>query len=389
MLADVPGISEVLLEGCVTYSNEAKARLGVKSGLIKRFGAVSERVAAEMADAVRKRAGSKFGVSVTGIAGPGGGTDKKPVGLVYISLASAECIKVKKFNFSGDRAEVRCQSVIEMMKLLEEGIDDKVIKLWETGTPFYDETFSQAEPTLTPYIVEGGKKNAAVIVCPGGGYSHRAYHEGEPVAKWLNTLGISAFVLNYRYAPYTYKAIENDIYRAVRVIRYNAERFGIDKEKVATLGFSAGGHLSSCAALYFDRAILDENDPVDKENSKVNAAVLCYPVISFCEEFGHERSANNFLGEFKTPELVKAYSGEFHVKEDTPPIFMWHNADDNNVSAANCFRLGEVLSKNNVPYEIHVFPRGGHGVGLAEDSERTSQWTRECALWFKSLGFIK
>lgn len=122
-LADVSGISAVFTEGAVTYANEAKVRLGVDVQTIAKHGAVSRETASEMANCIRERAGSDFGVSVTGIAGPGGGTAEKPVGLVYIALSTKESVLVKKLNLSGGRFEIRCFAVYNMMKLIEEELE--------------------------------------------------------------------------------------------------------------------------------------------------------------------------------------------------------------------------------------------------------------------------
>jgi acetyl esterase/lipase len=262
-----------------------------------------------------------------------------------------------------------------------------MIKLWEDKTPYFDESIGQEEPVLTPYIAGDGAVRPAIIVCPGGGYHHRAYHEGEPVAQWLNSLGISAFVLNYRLSPYTYKAIENDVYRAIRVVRYNAEKWRIDPGRIGTLGFSAGGHLASCSALYFDRAELRAGDPVDTVSSRADAAVLCYPVISLRGEFGHSGSCDNFFGDLKTPELVNLYSGELNVPDNAPPVFLWHTSNDGSVHVSHSLRLGEALRNKNIDFEMHIYPDGRHGLGLATDYDRVNEWTQQCSRWLKTIGF--
>lgn len=263
-----------------------------------------------------------------------------------------------------------------------------MIKLWE-NTPYSNHEYDQEEPSLTPYLIDK-KESPCVIVCPGGGYHHRAYHEGEPVARWLNTLGYSAFVLNYRLAPYTYKAIIGDVLRAVRFVRFNGAAYNVNPDKIVTLGFSAGAHLASCAALYYDMAELDKNDPVDKMSSRADAAVLCYPVISFRDEIANMGSRKNFLGEeWADIKLAESFSGELNVTEDTPPMFLWHTSNDAAVPVENSLRLGEALHRKGVLFELHVYPDGPHGLGLANDenhrNKRAAEWTENCARWLAGL----
>ena len=181
-------------------------------------------------------------------------------------------------------------------------------KLWDK-TPFFDENINQPEPFLKPYIKDGAK--SAVIVCPGGAYRDLAEHEGHPVALWLNSIGITAFVLTYRLAPYTEKAITGDILRAVRVVRSNAENFGIKKNKIGVLGFSAGGHLASSAAVHFSDFVFPKTDDTDNERPRPDAAILCYPVISSDSGMCHGDSFKNLLGEkFGDEKLMNYYCNE-------------------------------------------------------------------------------
>lgn len=270
------------------------------------------------------------------------------------------------------------------------------IKLWENGTPYYDESFGQPETYLTPHIVpaekdENGniKKTGCVIVCAGGGYEFRADHEGNPVAEFFNKYGISTFNLAYRFAPYNYYAIRSDINRAVRWVRFNADKYNIDPDKIAVLGFSAGGHLATMGATQYDRGLADGDD-IDRVSCRPDAAILCYPVVTLEWDYTHEGTRTNLLEGIEGPlrqELAYKLSGQNAVTEDTPPIFLYHNADDDGVPVENSINMASALSKHKIPFEFHVFEKGGHGGGLYEDLEGTKQWPHLAANWLKRLGY--
>ncbi|MBR6807442.1 MAG: alpha/beta hydrolase [Clostridia bacterium] len=270
------------------------------------------------------------------------------------------------------------------------------IKLWENGTPYYDESFGQSETYLTPHIVpetldENGnvKKTGAVIVCAGGGYEFRADHEGNPVARFFNQYGISSFNLAYRFAPYNYYAIRADINRAVRWVRYNADKYNIDPEKIAVLGFSAGGHLATMGVTQYDRG-LDDGDEVDRTSCRPDAGILCYPVVTLESDYTHRGSRNNLLDGIEEPlysELIHKLSGQNAVTEDTPPIFLYHNADDECVPVENSINMATALSAKKIPFEFHVFEKGEHGGGLYDWLEGTRQWPHLAANWLKRLGY--
>ena len=263
-----------------------------------------------------------------------------------------------------------------------------MIKLWEENTPYFKAEYGQEEPSLTPFPAKSGERNAAVIVCPGGGYQTRAEHEGGGIAEWLSGIGISAFVLNYRVKPYTYPAILGDVLRAVRLVRHNADKLDIDHFKIGVLGSSAGGHLSCSAAIHFDDGDKNSSDPIERESSRPDAAVLCYPVISFEKEFSHMGSRNNFLGDEQNEGLIHKFSCENSVRENTPPMFLWHTAEDASVPVENSLIFAAALRQKKIPFEMHIYPHGRHGLGLAEDVERVGEWTLSCCEWFKSIGFI-
>ena len=261
-----------------------------------------------------------------------------------------------------------------------------MIKLWENGTPLFDESIPQEEPTITPYLVESDKPTGAVIVFPGGAYFLRADHEGEPIAKMFNEAGISAFVLNYRLTPYNYPAQLFDEQRAIRYVRHNAKKFNIDPEKIGVLGFSAGGHLAVMAMQKWDLGKPD-GDEIDRESCRPDAAILCYPVVCLVDERnGHGGSGRNLLGA-RYDELKEQFSGENCVKKEDPPVFIWHTSDDRAVHVSNSLNLALKLRENEIPFEMHVFPHGKHGLGLAEDDDVVSQWAPLLCKWLKKLNF--
>lgn len=255
------------------------------------------------------------------------------------------------------------------------------IKLWE-NTPCFDASLGQEEPYLVPYIVEGADK--CVIVCPGGAYAFKADHEGGPIAEALNARGISAFVLMYRVAPYRHPVPLGDAQRAVRYARANAAKYGYSPDKIAILGFSAGGHLACAASNIFDGGDPDAEDPIDRVSCRPDASVLCYAVISG-SEYRHKGSFENLLGgDGDTPSARAALSGEYIVSGDTPPAFIWATYEDDAVPVMNSMRYALALQQQGIPYALHVYTKGPHGIGLGgEYTART--WTGLCADWLYEM----
>ena len=242
---------------------------------------------------------------------------------------------------------------------------DKIL-LWNTTAPYSDESPEQLQPSITDYSVSGSK--GAVVVVPGGGYGMKADHEGAPIAEMLNEVGISAYVLDYRVHPCNKLAPLSDAKRAIRLVR------SMGYEKVAILGFSAGGHLTCTAATMYDAGDPDAEDPVERLSSRPDQFIPCYPVASFIQ-FTHNGTVQNLLGEerFNVAELKK-FSNELNITPDTPEAFIWHTAEDQGVPVENSLNLAAAMSANGVPFELHVFPYGRHGLGLAPEFEDVHQW---------------
>ena len=260
------------------------------------------------------------------------------------------------------------------------------LKLWEK-TPLFEESLGQAEPTLTPYLLKDGKEHGAVIVCPGGGYSHKAEHEGGPVAQSMNAQGVHAFVLDYRVAPYRHPAPLMDALRAIRYVRYHAKELGVKPDKIAILGFSAGGHLTCTAATLWDEGDPEAADPIERVSSRPDLFVPCYAVASL-RNFWHQGSANNLLGEEQDMATLRRLTAEYQVNDKTPPAFIWHTAADDAVPVENSLRLAKALAGHNVPVSMHIFPYGPHGVGLGrETSPLAEQWPELLGEYLQTMGF--
>ena len=269
------------------------------------------------------------------------------------------------------------------------------VKLWQDGkTPYFDPSLGQPETDMTPYIAEPSfdtdgkrRRTGCVIVCPGGGDHMRAYHEGEPVAEFFRSRGISAFVLNYRLSPYRYPAMRADINRSVKWVRYHAEEYSIDPSKIAVLGFSAGGHLACMGATHYDSGS-DDGDEIDRLSSRPDAAILCYPVVSLLLPHTHCGTRDNLLDGVQNRESLETeLSGEHSITSDTPPMFIWHTVGDSAVNVENVLNLASALSAADRPFELHIFTDGDHGLGLAENVPGTREWSPLAADWLIRMGF--
>lgn len=261
------------------------------------------------------------------------------------------------------------------------------LQLWPAGAPELEGTPAADFPILTPFLVDSDEPTPAIVVCPGGGYHRRAEHEGEPIARWLNTLGISAFVVDYRVAPHRHPIPLGDAKRAIRTVRAGATEWNIDPDRIGILGFSAGGHLAATASTLWDHGNTGAADPIEHQSSRPDLSILCYPVISFINAT-HMGSMNNLLGELSSLEARRALSPELHVTAETPPAFLWHTADDAVVDVDNSLHYASALRRNGVPMALHVFPSGEHGLGLAADHADANIWPELCARFLRQQSWI-
>jgi acetyl esterase/lipase len=247
-------------------------------------------------------------------------------------------------------------------------------------------------PTLTPYFAPPGKATgASFIICPGGGYAALAPHEGYQYALWLNEQGIAGFVLKYRLGSdgYRHPAMMQDVQRAIRYVRANAAKWNLDPNRIGVMGSSAGGHLASTALTHFDAGDPGASDPVDRVSSRPNLGVLCYPVITMGADT-HSGSKRNLLGDNADPNLVELLSNEKQVTSETPPVFIFHAVEDSAVKVENSMEFAAALRKHGVPFALHLYTKGAHGMGLGSaqwDPGNRHPWTRECSLWLKECGF--
>lgn len=269
--------------------------------------------------------------------------------------------------------------------------------LWENGAPGATGDTDADKPTLTIFRAAGPGPHSAVIIAPGGSYAHLAMtYEGRDVATWLNSLGVTAFVLRYRLTPYHYPIELQDAQRAIRLVRARAADFGIDPARLGMMGFSAGGHLTSTAGTHFDAGNASATDPIDRESSRPDFLILAYPVISFqASTLGtpdvlraNGSSGRNLLGDNPDPKLLDDLSNELQVTAQTPPTFIYHCSTDRTVPVASSVAFYLALHKAGVPAEIHIFEEGAHGGGLALGDPGRGAWPMLLENWLRGRGII-
>jgi acetyl esterase/lipase len=265
------------------------------------------------------------------------------------------------------------------------------INLWSGDAPNAVGKEPQDIPTITPFLAAKDKATgAAIIVCPGGGYGHLSeIKEGSAVAEWLNSLGISAFVLKYRLGMRYHQPNQLlDASRAMRTVRSRAKEWNLDANRIGILGFSAGGHLASTLATHFDSGKVDAKDEIEKSSSRPDLQILIYPVITM-GEFTHQGSKLNLLDANPTADLIKLYSNELQVTKETPPAFLVATVEDKAVPFENSSQYVAALRKNNVPFEFHLYEKGPHGFGLAPNDPILSTWKDRLSAWLGLHGFLK
>lgn len=286
-----------------------------------------------------------------------------------------------------------CASAQEFIPIWPQGKmpNSKGLNLSDSVTSEY--VYRVANPGMYAFFPSKKEnKGAAVIICPGGGYTRLAVNiSGFQLAKWFNTIGISAFVLNYRL-PVSPDLIERekgplqDAQRAIRYIRANASKWGINPDKIGIQGSSAGGHLAASAG-----TILEDfssiGDSLDKINYKPNFTVLVSPVIDM-GEFAHIGSRDNLLGPNSSQKLRDKYSLQLTVSPNTPPAFIVHAFNDKSVNPKNSLLFCNALLDKKIPSSLHIFPEGGHAIALRNNPGSTEYWTVLCENWLIEMGFI-
>lgn len=271
-------------------------------------------------------------------------------------------------------------------------VDGQVVRLWPGVAPGALGSDEGDVPLMTVYLPRTMTATTpAMLVCPGGAYTRLASnHEGRQVAAYLNSLGIAAFVLRYRLGPRYHHPIElGDAQRAIRTLRSRAQEWQLDPTRIGIIGFSAGGHLAMTASTLFDSGDPRSTDVIDRAGSRPDFVVLGYPVISMMAPWTHQGSKQNLLGANPDPELAKRLSGELAVTKNTPQTFIFHTNEDTVVPAENSLHYFLALRQSGVPAEMHVFEKGPHGVGLANDDAALSQWSVLLATWLRGRRLIK
>ncbi len=252
--------------------------------------------------------------------------------------------------------------------------------LWPAGAPGALGNDAVDAPSVAVFLPPRWRASGAgMIICPGGAYKLlMTSYEGADIAHWLNSFGVAGFVLSYRLAPrYHYPAPMLDVQRAVRLVRANADRFGVRADRIGVIGFSAGGHLASIALTHFDGGNPHAGDVVDRFSSRPDFGILAYPIITARPPWTHQPSMENLLGPTPDPALLDEMSSDLKVTSETPPTFLMHTAEDAAVPAENSLLFYKAMRKAHVPGELHLYQEGPHGAGLANG--------RHGAYWVPSL----
>jgi acetyl esterase/lipase len=251
---------------------------------------------------------------------------------------------------------------------------------------------AENRPSITVYApATGTATGAAMVIFPGGGYAGLARHEGEGYARWFAQQGVAAFVVKYRLGSKgnRHPAMLNDAARAVRLVRSRAAEWSLDRERVGVIGSSAGGHLAATILTQFDTGRPDDIDPIERESSRPTLGILCYPVIAM-GKYTHAGSRRNLLGSNPSPELIEKLSAELQVTAETPPCFIWHTWEDKGVPIENSMLFAAALREKGVRFELHIYEKGGHGLGLGDQGGKVPphRWAGDCLAWLRERGFV-
>ena len=254
-------------------------------------------------------------------------------------------------------------------------------QLWEGNAPGFDPACGDFQPFMEIFPAPGNEPAPCIVIFPGGAYAFVSLeNEGYPIAELVNGHGYAAAVVHYRVAPYAYPTPVLDAQRAVRAVRYHAKEWGIDPDRIGTIGFSAGGHLCCMSALLFDDG-LPAGDAIDRTACRISTAAPCYAVSSLDSAITHMGTRENFLGAENTDARAAAFSAENMLRDDAPAFFIWHTATDDAVPVACALRLADALIRRRLSCELLIYPEGRHGLGLAQDEPLADGWPDAYLRW--------
>lgn len=269
---------------------------------------------------------------------------------------------------------------------------ESVGKTDECWAPYIEPTVTAYCPNVSPELDQNAKR-ISVLICPGGSYEFCSFREAEPIALAFNSLGYNAFVLNYSVAPVRYPQALLEVSASVALIRSKAEYFHADPQKIAVCGFSAGGHLAASLGVFWNEQFITDTLSIGEGSNRPNAMILGYPVIT-SGKYAHQGSMDCLLGKNAPKELVEKMSLELQVSENTPPTFIWHTFDDDCVPCENTLLFANALRGKNIPFELHIFPKGVHGLSLSnkitakykeQDLPHVAKWFNLCHEWLELI----
>jgi acetyl esterase/lipase len=268
-------------------------------------------------------------------------------------------------------------------------LNERVIPVW-SAVPLAQGEGPDDTPDLTIYQPEK-QTGAAVIICPGGGWTQKVAHEKEPVARWLAARGITAFLLSYRVGPRYYHPVPwLDAAESIRLVRARSQELNIDPRRIGVMGFSAGGHLAAHVSVTFDTPQLDEVSGFRAVSSRPDLTVLVYPVIDMSGPYAHPGMAERLLGENPSAAQIEEVSLSRHVAAQTPPAFLMHSTLDSRVPCQQSMVYAQALRDHGVPVELHLYERGEHGFGaspMAPKDPVLATWLDHLDSWLRIRGF--
>lgn len=267
----------------------------------------------------------------------------------------------------------------------------------EPSQPLHPTEPALSSARLYPYFLEDGEDFACVLVIPGGGFNEVSHQEGPPVAGWLNSIGISAAVLEYSVSseegPGTYPKPQQQALYAMRWLRANAAELNINPNKIGVIGFSAGGNIAAGVSHGFERSewLLDPDNCLETVSARPDASILAYGILSSFSLYKPRATMDNLLGKQANLELQRTLCWNDFVHPLAPPTFLWHTVEDATVPVENTYHMAIALQQSQIPHELHVFPKGAHGLGLATiDTRRqgsADQWRGLAERWLRELEF--